>query len=1141
MTHFAFLETEWAEIATDARKAETAAQPDPRTACFYARRALELSVQWLYRVEPSLKEPYDTSLSSLIHAPEFRKLVGPGILTKAKLIKDLGNTAVHTTRALRPQDGTTAVRELFHFTYWLARTYGRKSRPDPALTFRLDLLPSTAVPSHTQAQLQKLQEQLAERDRKLEELTKGKASLEAEIAAERAAIAAAKAENAKTPGDHDYSEAETRDAFIDLLLREAGWTLSNPQDREYEVEGMLNTKGIGYVDYVLWGADGKPLGLVEAKRTKRDAREGQQQAKLYADCLEKKFGQRPIIYYTNGYEHWIWDDDAYPARSIQGFHKRDELELMIQRRKTRLPLKSLEISSDIVERHYQTRAIRKIGEAFETDCDRKALVVMATGAGKTRTVIALTDLLMRANWAKRVLFLADRVALVNQAVKAFKAHLPSAAPVNLVTEKTAQGRVYVSTYPTMMGLINEVDGERRFGVGHFDLIVVDEAHRSIYQKYRAIFDYFDCLLVGLTATPKDEIDHNTYGLFDVEDGVPTDAYSLDEAVKDGYLVPPKSVSVPLRFLREGIKYDDLSDEEKDRWDEIDWDEEGNIPDEVSAAALNQWLFNTSTVDGVLATLMTDGIKVAGGDRIGKTIIFAKNHDHAVFIQERFDKAYPHLKGHFARVIDFKTEYAQSLIDDFSKKDGGPHIAISVDMLDTGIDVPEVVNLVFFKIVRSKTKFWQMIGRGTRLCPHLFGPDQHKTQFAVFDFCGNLEFFSQNPDTINKSATASIGKRLFAARLSLIAELDKKSSVLIHDVPPKPKGTREDPAEWTGEDDAPLNEESIRNELVSYLRGDIDSMNLDNFVVRPKRQYVESWRVTERWERLADDERHELLQHVADLPTERATEDEEVKRFDLMVFSCELALLRSENRFEKLREKIKEIAEALEAQSTIPMIAAELDLIQELQTDAWWQDVTLPMLERMRKRLRLLVRLVERSKKKIVYTDFEDELGVPTEINLPGVSVGMDFERFRMKARHYLKSHEDHVAVHKLRLNQPLTQTDLSELERILQEVAGGEAALVARARQEGLALFVRSLVGLDRAAAKDAFARFLDGRTLTSAQLHFLNMIIDHLTQNGAMEPDRLYESPFTDASPSGVAGVFAPAEVTELIAVLETFKANAA
>jgi type I restriction enzyme R subunit len=348
-------------------------------------------------------------------------------------------------------------------------------------------------------------------------------------------VAAAKAVSAAQPDTHDYSEAETRDYFIDLLLKEAGWALDQPRDREFEVTGMPNAPGKGFADYVLWGDDGRPLAVVEAKRTRKSPQIGQQQAKLYADCLESQFGQRPIIFYSNGYDHWLWDDINYPPRSVQGFLKRAELELMIQRRTSRRPLAGAPVNTRIVERYYQARAIRRIAEAFEKDCDRKALVVMATGAGKTRTVIALCDLLMQCNWAKRVLFLADRVALVNQAVNAFKAHLPDASPVNLVTERDGEGRVFVSTYPTMMGLIDETqDGQRRFGTGHFDLIVIDEAHRSVYQKYRAIFSYFDALLVGLTATPKDEIDFNPYSLFDLERGVPTDAYSLEDAVKDAH-------------------------------------------------------------------------------------------------------------------------------------------------------------------------------------------------------------------------------------------------------------------------------------------------------------------------------------------------------------------------------------------------------------------------------------------------------------------------------------------------------------------------------------------------------------------------------------------------------------------------------
>jgi len=399
---------------------------------------------------------------------------------------------------------------------------------------------------------------------------------------------------------------------------------------------------------------------------------------------------------------------------------------------------------------------------------------MATGAGKTRTVIALADVWMRANWAKRVLFLADRVALVNQAVNAFKAHLPDSAPVNLVTDKHTEGRVYVSTYPTMMGLIDEAfDGQRRFGMGHFDLIVIDEAHRSVYQKYRAIFDYFDALLVGLTTTPKDEIDKNTYGLFDLETGVPTDAYGLKEAVADGHLVPPVAISVPLKFQRQGIKYDDLPEDEKEAWDALGWSEDGTVPTEVDPAELNKWLFNIDTVDRALALLMTQGQKVAGGDRLGKTIASAKNSDHADFIADRFNVNHPQYKGHFARVVTYKTEYAQSIIDDFSAKEKMPHIAVSVDMLDTDIDVPEVVNLVFFKVVRSKTKFWQMLGRGTLLCKDLFGPSEHKQNFFVVDFCQNLEFFSQNPATSDGASSETLSSRFFNGRLKMIAELDKR--------------------------------------------------------------------------------------------------------------------------------------------------------------------------------------------------------------------------------------------------------------------------------------------------------------------------------------------------------------------------------
>jgi len=1124
MSNFGFLKAEWPDLHDAASKAESSAYPDARTACFYARRTLELAVHWLYKHDPTLKLPYQEHLSALIHEPTFRDAVGPAVFAKARVLKDLGNLAVHNHKPVRQLDAITATRELFHLCFWLARTYARDAKPADGLSFNPDLLPkSSSVSPQTLEQLQKLESQLRERDEKLAGLLSGRKALDAELERLRIEVAEAKKQNAARPDDHNYSEAETRDYFIDLLLKEAGWALANPQDREFPVTGMPNNTSEGFVDYVLWGDDGKPLGVVEAKRTKRDSRVGQQQAKLYADCLEKQFGQRPVIFYSNGYDHWIWDDAGYPPRSVQGFYKKTELELLIQRRATRKNLADAKIDEAIVERYYQSRAIRRIGEAFERDLDRKALLIMATGAGKTRTVIALCDLLMRCNWVKRVLFLADRRPLVRQATNAFKLHFPESSPVNLLEDKEAEGRVFVSTYPTMMGLIEESrDGQRRFGVGHFDLVIIDEAHRSVYQKYGAIFDYFDSLLIGLTATPKDEIDRNTYRLFDLENGVPTDNYTLDEAVRDGFLVPPKAVSVPLRFQREGISYNDPSEEEKEEWDALDWNDDGTVPNRVEAEAVNRWFFNKDTVDKVLAHLMTRGIKVAGNDRLGKTIIFAKNHDHAQFIGERFNINYPHYKGEFARVIDFETEYVQTLIDNFSNAGKDPHIAISVDMLDTGIDILEVVNLVFFKLVRSKTKFWQMLGRGTRLCRDLFGPGKDKEFFYVFDYCQNLEFFTQDLPTTEGNLGEPLAKRLFKARLELVGELDKKPAI--------EKG--QDGSGQTGDEatayELRLTDAELRRATAELLRNEVAAMNVNNFVVRPRRRLVEKYASTDAWNVLSVDAYAELTHEVAGLPTELEAEDEEAKRFDLLILNLQLAILRQEPAFARLRDQVKGIAGLLQDKASIPMIQAELPLILELQTDEWWQYVTVPMLETVRRRLRSLIKLIEKQQRKPIYTDFKDQMGKESDVILPGFTTPDSFERFRAKARQFLKTHENHIAIYKLRMNEPLTPTDLTELERILCESGIGSAEDVKKAKEEnrGLGLFVRSLIGLDCEAAKKAFGAFVGGKTLRANQIEFVNLIVDHLTQHGSMDARLLYDSPYTDFSPRGVDGVFASKEV---------------
>jgi type I restriction enzyme R subunit len=1105
MSNFAFLPDSLSSLRDSAQEAERHIHADPRGACFHARFALESLVHWLYRHDASLRTPYDQSLGALLHEPTLQKLLPEAIFQKARIIQKSGNQAVHGRRPIRQYDAQQMVKELHHLLYWVAHTYyGHEAKV--VWDDQLVPQPEAQTPS-TQKELvaleAKLEEQNEERlaqqqllDQQNEELQQLKQQLEE-----------AKAANEAKTDTHDYSEAETREYLIDVELERAGWLLENEQDREYEVTGMRNKHGIGYADYVLWGDDGKPLAVIEAKRTTKDANAGRQQAKLYADCLEKMHGQRPVIFYTNGYDTWIWDDQFYPPRKVAGFYNKEALERIVLRRSTREPLDTAEINRAIVERPYQKRAIGSICSAYAGH-QRKGLLVMATGTGKTRTAIALTDLLQRANWAKRVLFLADRISLVNQACNAFKQHLPDSSPVNLVTESDENGRVYVCTYPTMMGVIDKNDGiEARFGVGYFDLIIIDEAHRSVYQRYREIFNYFDSLLLGLTATPRDQVDKNTYELFDLEPGVPTDAYELQQAVDDEYLVPPKARQVDLKFPREGIDYDSLSDEEKEEWESLDWGDSvppGAIPDKVNAEALNLWLFNKDTVDKVLQYLMENGHKVDGGDRLGKTIIFARNHKHAEFICERFDKHYPHYKGNFARVIDNYVNYPQSLIDDFSQKDKAPHIAISVDMLDTGIDVPEIVNLVFFKPVYSKIKFFQMIGRGTRLCKDLFGPGDDKQDFRIFDFCFNFDFFNENPDGIEGSGGASLSKRIFTSRVELLSEIQKNP-------------------ELAGGSDLP-------EALTDQLHGEVKAMNRDNFIVRMHLEPVERYQKRENWKELTPEKRNELIQHVAGLPAELEPEEIESRHFDLLALRLQLAkAIDDTGAFEKGRIKMVDIAALLEDKASIPAVAEQMAYITAMQTTEFWQDITLQELEQLRLKLRRLVPLIDKKKRPVVYTNFQDEImGANEDDSL--VAVRMTGPQYEKKVQEFLLSHIDHIVIHKLRHNEPLTPQDLEVLESMLIEVGEQEGKyllknLLTRAEAPSLPYFVRQIVGMDRPAVMKYFAEFLADQSLTQNQIRFVEVIIDQLTSRGTISPEALYEPPFSHIHSGGPDELFAGKE----------------
>lgn len=1142
MSQFEFIKAEWPQIYVQAVKAENYARADARAACVMARLSLEMMVTWVYDHDGKLQRPYDTTLSALIGEPSFKRLAGH-IAQKAYLIKNNGNKAAHGTGRIAEDKAVASVRELHHFAYWMVRNYARGG-PPANVQFSAENLPRlTSVTPQKLAVLQnaagkweetyKAKIKAEKRAIQSEADAKSLAEKYAKLHAEFAAI---KAANTKTADDHDFNEAQTRTDLIDILLEEAGWDLTDARDREYEVAGMPSDSGVGFVDYVLWGQDGKPLAVVEAKRTKANPQTGKRQAQLYADCLETQFGRRPLIFYTNGFEHYFWDDTNYPTRQVSGFFKHDDLQTIIQRRQTQKPLGGIAINTDISDRYYAERAIKRVCESFEADKQRKALLVMATGSGKTRMAIALSDVLMRGGWVKRVLFLADRTSLVKQAADAFKEHLPGSSPVNLLKNSDGVGRVYLSTYQTMMGLINDAkddDGKAKmFGAGHFDLIIVDEAHRSLYKKFGAIFDYFDSLLLGLTATPKEEIDKDTYGVFELEKGVPTDAYDLETAVIDKHLVPPKAISVPLGFPTQGVRYDDLSDEEKAEWDEKEWGDDGPPPDEISASEVNKWLFNKDTVDKALKHLMTHGIHVNDNENIGKTIIFAKNSAHANFIKERYDFHYPH-KHAEAEVIEHKVKYAQSLIDDLKVPSKNPRIAISVDMLDTGIDVPDVVNLVFFKVVRSKTKFWQMIGRGTRKRDDLFGPGKDKKHFLVFDHCQNFEYFNENPETIDSTPTRSLSQSLFLARLDVVAHYDGNHDGDFHEAPVEPF---EGPSDQKA--DVALN---LKVDLSDRLFTDVTEMPLENFIVRPQRQHIEKFSKRSAWKRLSLDDQHILRERLSNLPTKNSDGDIDAKRFDLLILRAQLALLKDSVAIETYRHKITNIVSALEGVD-VPMVKRELELILEMQTDPYWDDITPEILEIARRKLRSLARLVDKVAKKRVYSDFEDVMGEAAEVEILQMELGFDKARFTAKARHFLMAHKDHIAVNKIHTQAALTPTDIEQLEILLisQKLYDPDAATVID-EAGGLEAFVRSLIGLDRSSVRKAFSEFIRNSNFNANQIEFVDLIIDALSKNGRIDPARLYEQPFTRLNDQGLSGMFDDGAAKEIVRILDDLNNSAA
>ena len=1067
MTNFDFLkkEPQFDSFANVAISAEKILHIDMEASVINCRRAMEFAIKWMYSIDGSLVMPYQDTLVSLMSTEEFRDIVDPNLWRRLDFIRRVGNNAAHNGKKITLDQAKLCLENLYIFLDFVAYCYAKDYTEGE---FHAELLEEQKQPV--------LEEVPPISEINLKALIAENQALKEQLTARRE-----EQQQTYVPKPLDLSEYKTRKIYIDTMLIDAGWTEGKNWINEVELPGMPNKSEVGYADYVLYDDAHRPLAIIEAKRTCVDVAKGRQQAKLYADILEKQYGRRPVIFLTNGFDTRI-DDGQYPERKVSMIYSKRDLEKWFNLQSMKTSLKNITVDKNIAGRYYQEGAVKAVCDSFGNKNRRKALLVMATGSGKTRTVISLCDVLLQHGWVKNILFLADRNSLVTQAKRSFVNLLPDLSVTNLCEEKdNYQAHCVFSTYQTMMNCIDFVKDEegKLFTCGHFDLVICDEAHRSIYNKYKDIFTYFDAPLVGLTATPKDEIDKNTYNIFELENGVPTYGYELAQAVKDGYLVDFLSVESSLKFIEEGIVYDELSEEDKEAYEATFEDENGELPEKISSSALNSWLFNEDTIKKVLHILMTKGIRINYGETLGKTIIFAKNHDHAEKILEIFGKEYPNLPG-YAKVIDNYMTYAQSAIDEFSEPNKLPQIAISVDMLDTGIDVPEVLNLVFFKKVMSKAKFWQMIGRGTRLCPGLLdGEDKQK--FYIFDFCGNFEFFRMNKGKATANMMALQGA-IFNLEFQItykLQDMEYQTERLI----------------------------AYRNALIQHMSEKVQELNRENFAVRQHLKYVDLYSDQSNYQTLSYEDTLLVREELAPLILPDGDEASAV-RFDALMYGIELAYLIGK-KYGKARSDLLKKVSAISTVANIPEIMVQAELINQILHTDYLDRAGINEFEHIRESLRDLMKYLP--KKKVRYdTNFEDDI-LSIEWKESELE-NDDLKNYKAKAEYYVRQHQDDLVIAKLKKNKPMTQDDIKTLEKILWSDLGTKDEYEAEYGDKPLGEFVREIVGLDMNAAKEAFSEYLNEANLDSRQIYFVNQIVEYIVHNGLMKDlSVLQESPFTD------------------------------
>ena len=1111
-TNFDFLmeNKQFKSFAEQAVEAERGLMVSSSNAAILTRRALELAVRWVYTHDTVLSLPYRDNLSSLVHENTFRDILEPRLFPMLTYIIKLGNHAVHTNNTVKRDEAVVSLRNLFEFCQWIAYCYA----PDyKELIYDESILATGEEQKQSKEQLEELYKSLGEKDRKLEEICRENQELRKQMSAVRI-----ENENTRIYQLSEKSEKLTREKYIDLMLRDAGWVIGADCLTEFPVSGMPitddNKTGNGKADYVLFGDDSLPLAVVEAKRTSVNPMNGKIQAKAYADCLEKKYNRRPFVFTTNGFETYFTDYD-YPNRRVSGIFTKEDLQRYMDRRSIQIPLEKIDIKNEITNRPYQKEAVMAVCDSVMKR-QRKMLIVQATGSGKTRVSISIVDVLRRHNYVKNVLFLADRIALVRQAKRSFHNLLPDMTACNLLEDKEdpEQCRLIFSTYATMMNAIDDVkrkDGKKLFTPAHFDLIIIDESHRSVYKKYQEIFHYFDALQLGMTATPKEDL-KNTYEVFELESGVPTFAYDLVQAVDEGYLVNYTTIEYETDIMKNGIHYNELSDDEKTKFEQT-FAEDERIDEDISSDAVNQWLFNKDTVDKVLNELMDKGLKVEGGDKLGKTIIFAKNKKHADYIVKRFNDLYPEYGDGFAEQVYDGRSYVEALIDNFSDKGKKPQIAVSVDMLDTGIDVPEILNLVFFKKVKSYAKFWQMIGRGTRLCENLFGPELDKQKFLIFDFCGNFDYFRVNKHGEEVGIQQTLNEKIFNCKVRIAEELQA------------PEYQTEEVYR------------KHRVDIVDDLHKLVMELNNDSFRVKKHMQYVEMYRDKLVWQCLENKNVNQLQEHIAPLIVIEK-DNELAKRFDYLMYSIELAELQGRNALRNIKI-VNSTASKLTCKYTIPQVRAKQEVIEQVLKQDFWEKASIKDMETIRVAFRELVQYLDSKGRVEYYTDFEDNIVSMTEGE--PLYISNDLQSYRQKVEFYLKEHKDNLCVYKLRNNKKLTISEMHELERILWNELGSREEYRKEYGETPVGVLIRRIVGVDKAVVNEAFSEFLTEEHLNLNQLRFVRMIVDYISANGMIENNAvLMNEPFKSVGSISLLFKEDKGSASKIMQIVEDIRRNA-